>query len=81
MSRSSNKASVFDQLSWVALRQGKARSACSEVKALDKVNRRFEMGCSVMTACVEGDAYLRPDSITQRGCKESGVGFKQRTRG
>lgn len=66
LSRSGNKAPVFDQLSWAALRQGKARSAFSEVKALDKVNRCFEMGCSAVTACVEDDAYLKPDSISQR---------------
>lgn len=50
LGRSGNKAPVFDQLSWATLRQGKARSAFSKGKALDKVNRCFEMGCSVMTA-------------------------------
>lgn len=81
LSRSRNKAPVFDQLSWVARRRGEARSAFSEVEALNKVNRCFEMGRSVMAACVEDDVYLRPDSIAHRGCQESEVGFKLRTRG
>lgn len=78
---SGNKAPAFDQMSWAALRRGKAGSAFSEARALDEANRCFETGCSVMTAHGEGDAYLRPDSETRGGRRESGVHSELRTRG
>lgn len=73
---------VFDQLSCAAdhrdteAREGEA--SLFEVRALDRVNLRFESGSfsfSHVPACAEEDAYLWLASVPVSGCQEHGACF------